>query len=37
VPDTAKHRRWMAAFKARWKARLDQLELWMVSFRIDIE
>jgi hypothetical protein len=37
VPDTVKNRRWMKQFKARWKARLEQLELWMVSYRIDIE
>jgi hypothetical protein len=37
VPDTAKNRRWMKQFKARWLARLEQLELWMVSYRIDIE
>ncbi|HEY7330625.1 MAG TPA: hypothetical protein VH592_23500 [Gemmataceae bacterium] len=37
VPDTIKNRRWMKEFKARWKTRLEQLELWMVSYRIDIE
>jgi hypothetical protein len=37
VPDSGKNRRWMKGFKARWKARLEQLELWMVSYRIDIE
>ena len=37
IPDTAKNRKWMKAFKARWTERLDQLEIWMVSYRIDIE
>ena len=37
VPDTAKNRKWMKAFKARWKQRLEQLELWMVSYPISIE
>jgi hypothetical protein len=37
VLDTAKNRQWMKAFKARWKERLEQLEIWMVSYRIDIE
>ena len=37
VPDTVKNRKWMKEFKARWKSRLDQLEIWMVSYRIDIE
>src|SRR5205823_3328714 len=37
VPDLAKNRKWMKTFKGRWKARLQQLEIWMVSYRIDIE
>jgi len=37
VPDRKEHRAWMKAFKQRWKERLRQLEIWMVSYRIDIE
>lgn len=37
VPDSAKNRTWMKKFKARWKARLEQLEIWMVSYRIEVE
>src|SRR5262245_37814920 len=37
IPDTAKNRRWMKAFKSRWKERLQQVEIWMVSYRIDVE
>ena len=37
VPDTKTNRKWMKAYKARWKERLDQIELWMVSYPIDIE
>jgi hypothetical protein len=37
VPDTAKNRKWMKQFKDRWKRRLAQIELWMVSFRIEVE
>ena len=37
VPDSAKNRQWMRQFKARWKERLEQLELWMVSHRIEVE
>ena len=37
VPDTQPNRNWMKSFKSRWKNRLEQLELWMVSYRIDIE
>ena len=37
APDTAGHRKWMRGFKERWKNRLEQLELWLVSFRIEVE
>lgn len=37
VPDLVKNRKWMKQFKSRWKTRLRQLELWMVSYRIEIE
>jgi hypothetical protein len=37
VPDTVANRKWMKAFKLRWKTKLDQLELWMVSYVISIE
>ncbi|MEW6208817.1 MAG: hypothetical protein AB1631_10655 [Acidobacteriota bacterium] len=37
VPDAVKNRRWMKEFKERWKEKLEQLELWVVSYRIEIE
>lgn len=37
VPDTNENRSWVGEFKERWKSRLDQLELWVVSYQIDIE
>ena len=37
VPDSARNRQWMKQFKERWKVRLEQLELWMVSYRIEVE
>lgn len=37
VPDTAQSRKWMKEFKGRWKTRLQQLELWMVSHKIEVE
>ncbi len=37
VPDTLANRTWMKRFKARWKARLQQVELWLVSYRIEID
>jgi hypothetical protein len=37
APDSARNRHWMRQFKDRWKARLEQVELWMVSYRIEVE
>ena len=37
VPDTVQSRQWMKEFKGRWKTRLEQVELWMVSHRIEVE
>jgi hypothetical protein len=37
IRDTEKNRKWMKAFREKWKQRLKQLELWMVSYAIDIE
>jgi hypothetical protein len=37
VPDLPRNRQWLKRFKARWKTRLQQLELWIVSYRIDVE
>ncbi len=37
VPDTQRNRKCMKTFKGHWKARLEQLELWMVSYPIEIE
>lgn len=37
VPDSPRNRQWMKQFKDRWKVRLEQLELWMVSYRIEVE
>jgi hypothetical protein len=37
VPGTAENRRWMKQYKQRWKERLKQIELWMVSYRIEVE
>jgi hypothetical protein len=36
-PDLPKNREWMKEFKLRWKDRLEQVELWMISYRIDVE
>ncbi len=37
VPDSEDSRGWMREFKARWKAKLEQLDLWLVSYVIDVE
>jgi hypothetical protein len=37
IPDSSENRNWMKEFKVRWKAKLQQLELWVVSYRIEIE
>ncbi len=37
VPDSTANRKWMREFKADWKQRLQQLELWMVSYRIEVD
>ena len=37
LPDSAANRQWMRQFKGRWQARLEQLELWIVSYRIEVE
>ena len=37
VPDSAKDRLWMKEFKGRWSVQLEQLDLWMVSHRIEVE
>jgi hypothetical protein len=37
VPDSDEAREFMKKFKARWMQRLDQLELWMVSYSIEVD
>lgn len=37
VPDTDENRGWVREFKGRWKAKLEQVELWVVSYVIDVE
>ena len=37
VSDTSRNRNWMKRYKTRWKSRFEQLDLWMVSYRIEIE
>jgi hypothetical protein len=37
LPDIPKNRLWMKQYKKKWKARLQQIELWMVSYSIKVE
>lgn len=37
VSDTPENREWMRDFKRRWKERLEQIDLWLVSYVIDID
>jgi hypothetical protein len=37
VPDAEENRGWVREFKGRWKAKLEQLELWVISYSIEIE
>lgn len=37
VPDDEASREWMREYKARWKDKLEQLDLWLVSYIIDID
>lgn len=37
VPDSVENRQWMRDYKARWKARLEQLEIWLISYEIEVE
>jgi len=37
APDEEISRQWMRDYKARWKVKLKQLELWLVSYTIDID
>jgi hypothetical protein len=37
VPDTSENRQWMREFKSRWRDRLEQIDLWLVSHPIEIE
>ncbi len=35
--DEEANREWMRDYKARWKEKLEQLELWLVSYTIDVD
>jgi hypothetical protein len=37
LPNTPSNRRWMKAYRDRWKLRLKQVELWLVSYTITVE
>ena len=37
IDDKPENRQWLKRYRNRWKIRLQQIELWMVSYRIEIE
>lgn len=37
VPDETESRAWMREFKARWMNKLEQLDLWLVSYVVDVD
>ena len=37
VSDSTENREWMRDFKRRWKEKLEQVDLWLVSYTIDID
>ena len=36
TPDSLSNRRWMKQYKDRWRSKLEQTELWMVSYAVDV-
>ncbi len=37
TPDSLNNRRWMKQYKDRWRSKLEQTELWMVSYAVEVE
>ena len=37
APDVVSNRRWMKQYKELWRSRLEQVELWMVSYAVEVE
>ena len=37
IADSDENHDWMRQYKKRWKLKLDQLELWLVSYVIEVD
>jgi hypothetical protein len=37
APDLPSNRKWMRQYKERWRSRLEQIELWMISYAVEVE
>ena len=37
IPDTPENRKWMREYKQRWRSQLRQIELWMISYAVEVE
>ena len=35
--DEESNREWMREYKARWKEKLEQIDLWLVTYAIDVD
>ena len=37
TPDSLNNRRWMKQYKDRWRAKLEQTELWIANYAVEVE
>ncbi|MDX6499812.1 MAG: hypothetical protein QOG23_3072 [Blastocatellia bacterium] len=37
VPDLISNRRWMKQYRDRWRSMFEQVQLWMISYSVDVE
>jgi len=37
APDMVSNRLWMRQYKEHWRLGLDQVELWMISYAVEVE
>jgi hypothetical protein len=37
VPDLVSNRRWMKQYRDRWRSMFEQVQLWMISYSVDVE
>ncbi len=37
IADTPGNRKWMRSFKSRWLSKFDQVDLWLISYKIEVD